>query len=82
MYQIHGVVGLKLLNNGAIARQEQGIRYQLSTEVGVVRFIREFNPWVIITIKQDKTDVTDKFKEHIVLCGSRTNRPPKVSRYA
>lgn len=81
MYHINGVVGLKVLNDGSIARRETGIKYHLNTEKGVIRFITEYNPWVTVTIKQDQTDVTAKFKEHIIMCGSRTNRQPKVSKY-
>ena len=81
MYHVNGIVGLKILSNGAIGRNEQGIKYQLNTEQGVVRFIEEYNPWVTITVKENKLDVTERFREHIVLCGSRTNRPSKVSKY-
>lgn len=81
MYHVNGIVGLKILSNGAIGRNEQGIKYQLSTEQGVVRFIDEFNPWIRITIKEDKVDVTEKFRKYIVYCGSRTNRPITRSEY-
>ncbi len=71
MFHIVGVLGVKLLSDGSMARLESNIRYNLNTPEGVIRFVTEMNPFLSITVKQDQVDVTEKFRKYIIYSKSR-----------
>lgn len=71
MFHIKGIVGLKFLSNGGIYRLESEVKYHLNTDLGVVRFIEEFNPFASISIKENQSDVTDRFKKYIIFAKPR-----------
>ncbi len=81
-FKVSGRLAMKVLGDNII-RHEHGEKIYLNSLVGCERYIIEQNPWTECHVFDliTKENITEQFRDKIILAGSRSGNEPKISEY-
>lgn len=81
-FKVSGRVAMKVLGENVI-RNEHGEKIYLNSLAGCERFIVEMNPWTECHVfdLENRQEISDQFRDKIVLVKSRHNQPVRASEY-